>query len=131
MFTRLFGETEEDQFRYLQVKSIISAIALVIWIVGGLLAAATSQSVELFVGMYQVGTSLVAILCIVWGWRATLSLLGYGTIGALFSGNVAIGVVVLMLSFLLGCFVGLFIMIVGTLRYIYLLVKRLVAEKTE
>lgn len=129
MFARLFGETEEDQIRSLKVKAIISAVVLVITFLGYLLTSVTSGSIEVFRSMAQGGIGLTAILCIVWGWRATLNLIGYGSIGALFSGNVAVGVIILFAAFLLGCFIGFFVMLIGTLRYIYLVVKRHVSSR--
>ena len=79
MFQRLFGNTPEEQLTYLQPRILLTALVIVV----GLLAM-------LFGGS---GDWIIVIAAYVWGWNFLKNWFGFTTIGAFFSGNIAIGVV--------------------------------------
>ena len=59
----------------------------------------------------------------IWGWPCAKALFGISTFGALFSSNFLFGVLLFTLSLLAIPVVGLVFMIIGILRFIYLIVK--------
>ena len=83
MFQRLFGNTPEEQLTYLQPRILLTALVIVV----GLLAM-------LFGGS---GDWIIVIAAYVWGWNFLKNWFGFTTIGAFFSGNIAIGVVLFIL----------------------------------
>ena len=108
MFARLFGETEEAQRQYLKKKILITFVCLLIDIV-------------LFITQGEFGLTLLSAY--VWGWGAMKALFGFTTIGAIFSGNAVFAVIFILAYVLIGYFFGLFCMVIGIFRFIYLLVK--------
>ena len=128
MFSRLFGDTEEEQIEYLQKKVIVTSIGLVVVLVGillGLLALATSSlSLEsVATTIYSGGSAILMVSLFIWGFGAIKRLFGIGTIGALFTGNIVFGVVIFVICIMAAYFVSLFILLMGMGRYIYLKVK--------
>lgn len=49
---------------------------------------------------------------------------GFASLGALFSGNIVFGVVIMVVYFLLSIVLGLITLVLGIGRFIYLLVKK-------
>lgn len=122
MFKKLFGETEELQIQYLKNKAILTGVcvaALLIALIFGLLRV---ESVAMILG--SISEVIFIVLVFMYGFGAIKKLLGYGTMGAFFSGNIIIGSAILLFSFLAGCVIGVFIAALGTGRYIYLIVKK-------
>lgn len=73
MFKRIFGGTEEEQIKFLQVRSIITLISLPI-------AAVISWGL------------IALVMLFIWGWSVVKNWFGITAIGAIFSRNIMIGV---------------------------------------
>ncbi len=99
MFTRLFGETEEEQLQYLQTRTIITFVSLIIPPV------------------------FAIVVLFMWGWAAVKSLFGVASVGAIFSGNFVIGTAIFLLYIILSYIIGLFCAFLGVGRFIYLKIK--------
>ena len=106
MFQRLFGNTPEEQLTYLQPRILLKALVIVV----GLLAM-------LFGGS---GDWIIVIAAYVWGWNFLKNWFGFTTIGAFFSGNIAIGVVLFVGYLIIGYVIGLITFLLGAVRYIQL-----------
>lgn len=106
MFQRLFGNTPEEQLTYLQPRILLTALIIVV----GLLAM-------LFGGS---GDWIIVIAAYVWGWNFLKNWFGFTTIGAFFSGNIAIGVVLFVVYLIVGYVIGLIMFLIGAVRYIQL-----------
>lgn len=106
MFARLFGNTLEEQLMYLQTRVLLTVLVIII----GLIAMAFGSS----------GSAIIVIAAYVWGWAFMKNWFGITAIGALFSGNVLIGVILFMAYLVIGYFIGLIIFVLGLARYIQL-----------
>lgn len=122
MFKRLFGETEQEQLQYLHVRSIVTIIILVLLAVALLFSLIGVDSIAGAIG--TVATMGIAIIMLfVWGWPVLKRFFGITTMGAIFSGNVVIGIFLFM-AYLMGAyFLGIVFAFIGTARYIYLRIK--------
>lgn len=106
MFERLFGNTMEEQLIYLQPRVVFTVLAL---IVGFVVMAFGSN-----------GGLVIAIAAYVWAWTFMKNWFGITTIGALFSGNIVIGVILFFVYLVIGYFIGLMVFLLGLVRYIQL-----------
>ena len=112
MFKRLFGETDEEQLRFLQPRAIITLVSLVLCFFGP--------------------AAIIAVVMIfVWGWGVVKSLFGIASIGAIFSGNVVLGSAIFVLYILLSYIAGIVCAVLGTCRYVYLKIKSLKKCETQ
>jgi ABC-type amino acid transport system permease subunit len=121
MIRKLFGETEEEQFHYLQTRLAALAIMLIITLIGFLLALIGLGIGEAIMKFGEIG---VAIVLLVFGWAVMRALFGVATIFTLFSSNIVVGVVIFVLYIMIGYFFGMFVAIVGLCRFLVLLKKR-------
>lgn len=96
----------EEQLTYLQPRILLTALVIVV----GLLAM-------LFGGS---GDWIIVIAAYVWGWNFLKNWFGFTTIGAFFSGNIAIGVVLFVGYLIIGYVIGLITFLLGAVRYIQL-----------
>ena len=96
MFQRLFGNTPEEQLTYLQPRILLTALVIVV----GLLAMLFGGSCDWIIVLKN--------------W------FGFTTIGAFFSGNIAIGVVLFVGYLIIGYVIGLITFLLGAVRYIQL-----------
>lgn len=106
MFERLFGNTMEDQLMYLQPRVLLTAPVIII----GFIAMVFGSS----------GSAVIAIAAYVWSWTFMKNWFGITTIGAIFSGNVVIGVILFIAYLVIGYFIGLIVFLLGLIRYIQL-----------
>lgn len=106
MFQRLFGNTPEEQLTYLQPRILLTALIIV---VGRLRCC-----------LEAVVTGFIVIAAYVWGWNFLKNWFGFTTIGAFFSGNIAIGVVLFVVYLIVGYVIGLIMFLLGAVRYIQL-----------
>lgn len=106
MFERLFGNTMEEQLLYLQPRILLTAPVIII----GFIAMAFGSS----------GSAVIAIAAYVWAWSFLKNWFGITTIGALFSGNVVLGVILVLAYLVIGYFIGLLTFLLGLIRYIQL-----------
>lgn len=114
MFKKIFGETEEMQLAYLQKRVILTVIAVSVAAVIGIF----SGELEIVGGAFGLAAMFI------WGFGAIKALFGITTVGAIFSRNVVIGVILFVLLLAVAFFTGVFIGILGIGRYIYLMVNK-------
>lgn len=112
MFKRLFGETEAVQLEYLQSRTIITFIFL---IVGAICTIFLSSS-------YNI---LIAIpFMFIWGKNALTSLFHITSVAIFFSSNFMIGVLIFFLYIVAVYLAGIVCAFIGIGRWIYLKVKQ-------
>ncbi|MGN1116027.1 MAG: hypothetical protein ACI4TH_05630 [Candidatus Ornithomonoglobus sp.] len=122
MFKKMFGGTETQQLKYLQIRVIITAITLGLMLIGGLLYLLGLDTVGS--GIASAGGGAFAIVTLVWAWSFLRAWFGWASFGALFTGNIIFGVVIMVLYLFIGYLLGLIAFLIGTGRYIYLMVKK-------
>lgn len=121
MIKKLFGETEEEQFNYLKTRLIALVVGVIVLLIGILLM---KIGVPFGGTIGEFGSGICVIVLLVFGWAIMRELFGYATIGALFSGNVAIGTVIFVVFILLGYLGGFVVAAIGLCRFFILLKKR-------
>ena len=119
MFARLFGETEQDQFQYLRVRSVATLICLV----APFVLAILSLILPVETLMTGVSVALGILFLFFWGWPALKALTGIATIGALFSRNIMVAMLILFVLVLVSYALGVLFALLGTGRFIYLVLK--------
>lgn len=121
MMEKLFGETPQEQYQYLRPRLTAAAAALAVTLVGLLL-----QLLHLSFGgtLVRIGTILLAVVMLVFGWAILRGFFGVASLGVLFSNNVVLGVILFVLYITLGYFGGLIVAIVGLCRFLVLLKER-------
>lgn len=120
MIEKLFGETPEEQYQYLKPRLMATAISLVLLLLGGVLYLLGLTFVEVLAG---AGSILFAVVTLVFGWAILRGLLGFASLGMLFS-NVVLGAVIFVLYITLGYFGGLIVAVIGLCRFLVLLKDR-------
>ncbi len=124
MFERLFGATEAEQLHYLQSRVIITAAGLAVGIVSCLLSIIPVDGISAIGKVLMSVTGLIFLVAMfMWGFGAIKSLLGWGSVGAIFSGNVVIGVVIFMFCAVIAYLISIVVALLGIGRFIYLKVK--------
>lgn len=121
MIKKLFGQTEEEQFRYLKPRLTALGIGVAIMLIGVLLTLVKIPLGEPVVG---IGGGICIVVLFIFGWAIMKGLLGVASAGALFSGNVVIGVVIFVLFITVGYFGGFVVAFIGLCRFLMLLKKR-------
>lgn len=106
MFDGLFGYTMDEQLMYLQPRVLLTAPVIII----GFIAMVLGSS----------GSAIIAIAAYVWAWTFLKNWFGITTIGALFSGNVVVGVILVLVYLVIGYIVGIITFLLGLIRYIQL-----------
>ena len=121
MTEKLFGETPEEQYQYLKPRLTAAAAAVIISLIGLLL-----QLLHLGFGgtVVRIGTILLAIVMLVFGWAILRGFFGVASLGVLFSNNVVLGVIIFVLYITLGYFGGLIVAVVGLCRFLVLMKER-------
>lgn len=106
MFERLFGYTMDEQLMYLQPRVLLTAPVIILGFIAMVFGSGNS--------------AIIAIAAYVWAWTFLKNWLGITTIGALFSGNVVVGVILFIAYLVIGYFIGLIVFLLGLIRYIQL-----------
>lgn len=121
MTEKLFGETPEEQYQYLKPRLTAAAAAVIISLIGLLL-----QLLHLGFGgtVLRIGTILLAIVMLVFGWAILRGFFGVASLGILFSNNVVLGVIIFVLYITLGYFGGLIVAVIGLCRFLVLMKER-------
>lgn len=121
MTEKLFGETPEEQYQYLKPRLTAAAAAVIISLIGLLL-----QLLHLGFGgtVLRIGTILLAIVMLVFGWAILRGFFGVASLGILFSNNVVLGVIISVLYITLGYFGGLIVAVIGLCRFLVLMKER-------
>ena len=109
MFGRLFGTTIDEQLNFLQPRVLITAPVIIF----GFIAMAFGGG---------TGSAVIAIAAYVWAWTFMKNWFGLTTLGALFSGNVVMGVILFVVYLVIGYVIGLITFVLGLIRYIQLVV---------
>lgn len=110
MLDRIFGGSDEEQLRFLEVRSIITILALIVAFVGSFFST-------------EVPALLAVVMLFIWGWNVVKNWLGITTLGAIFSGNIVIGVVLFMVYLIVAYLAGVVFAFLGVGRWIYLKIK--------
>lgn len=118
MIKKLFGETEEEQFMYLKPRIIALGIGVAMLVIGGLLG---QLGISFFEMVGKLGGGICVIVLLIFGWAIMRGLLGFATVGALFSSNIVIGTVILVLFVTIGYFGGFVVAGLGICRFFVLL----------
>ena len=121
MTEKLFGETPEEQYQYLKPRLTAAAAAVIFSLIGLLL-----QLLHLGFGgtVLRIGTILLAIVMLVFGWAILRGFFGVASLGVLFSNNVVLGVIIFVLYITLGYFGGLIVAVIGLCRFLVLMKER-------
>ena len=122
MIRKLFGNTEEEQFKYLRWRIIALAISLVILLIGIIFGEVLE--IEFFNVFGTVGEGMCAFMMLIFGWAIMKGIFGFATVGALFSRNVMIGVIIFVAFIIIGYLGGIFVAFVGVCRFFVLLKHR-------
>lgn len=123
MFRKLYGETDEDQLYYLGKKVKATVIAVIIGLIVLFIGFIGAKLDNNLVAGLAISEILLVLMAYYWGWGFMKAMFGYATFGMIFSGNMVIGVLILLAYVFLGYFLGIFNAFIGILRYIYLRVK--------
>ena len=107
MFAKLFGSTKEEQLDYLQSRILLT---ILVFIISAVIMSFSSTT----------GNAVIAIVAYVWAWSFLKNWAGITTLGAIFSGNLAIGVIIFMVYLVIGYVIGLMTFSLGLIRYIQL-----------
>jgi hypothetical protein len=110
MLDRIFGGSDEEQLRFLEVRSVITILALIIAFVGSFFST-------------EAPALIAVVLLFVWGWNVVKNWFGITTLGAIFSGNIVIGVVLFMIYLIVAYLAGIVFAFLGVGRWIYLKIK--------
>ena len=76
---KLFGETPQEQLKYLQPRIIITAIAIALSLVGLLFH-------------FEEIAAVLGVVCLMWGWTFLKAKFGIVSLGALFTRNIIAGI---------------------------------------
>lgn len=121
MFIRLFGESDEDQLENLTKKVVLTGIGVGCYILGLVFYLMHLDSIGGIFG--SVGGIALLVAMFMWGFGAIRRLVGIGSVGAFFSGNVVIGVAIFVICVIVAYFISLIVAFIGIGRYIYLRIK--------
>ncbi len=102
---KLFGVGKENQEKQLNKLMLMSAAMIIIAIITD------------FSGAY-------AFMFIVWGWRALCSCTGITQVSQFFENNIVIIIISVLVLLTIGMVAGIGVCIVGTIRFIHLMLER-------
>lgn len=115
MFDRIFGGTDEEQLAFLETRSIITIVVCILAIV-------------LSFFMDNALALIAVVMLFIWGWNVVKNWFGLTTLGAIFSGNIVIGVILFLIYLIVAYLVGIVFAFLGVGRWIYLKVKHSAAS---
>lgn len=126
MIKKLFGETEEIQFAYLQKRLKVTAILLAAAAVLALLGEFASLDMA-----FPVGGCLAAVATYMWGWSFMSGFFGITTFGAIFGGrrNVFVGMLIVFVYLGIGLYFGAIALIIGLCRFIQLKTRQVESRR--
>lgn len=108
MFQRLFGETIEEQIKYLQWRVIVTIVSIAACALG-------------FLAFQSNWTPIIAIVMLfVWGWNVVRTWFGFTTVASILTGNVVFGVIIFLAYVIIAYLIGVVFAFLGIGRYIYL-----------
>lgn len=111
MYKKLFGESIEEQEKYLKLRVIISAIAII----------ALLLDVLIFKAGFASPICVIALL--LWGWSLLKALWGVTSFFSIFSLGYSfiITIIILVIYLMVGYLAGILIFPIGVYRYISIL----------
>lgn len=121
MVQKLFGETEEEQIRYLKPRLLAIAAAIVCGAVGAILQAV---GLDIAGAFYVIAEGILVIALWVFGWAILRGLFGIASIGMLFSNNVVLGVIIFFIYLMVGYIGGAIVAVIGLCRFLVLKKKK-------
>jgi len=121
MIKKLFGETDEEQFRYLEPRILAMVVAIMAAGVGIILQMISMQAAELFYGLAAI---IFYIDMLIFGWAIFRGLFGVASVGVLFSRNAVLTAIILAVYLGLGLYGGMIVAVIGLCRYFVLLKRR-------
>lgn len=121
MIRKFFGDTEEEQFRYLKPRLIALGIGIAMLLLGVLLM---QLGISFGETIGSLGTGIIVIDMLIFGWAIMRGLFGFATVGALFTNDIRWGIILFILFGLVGYLGGIFVAFVGICRFLVLLKKR-------
>ena len=129
MIQKLFGETEAEQFQYLKSRLTMLLVSLVLIAAGALVARVLhliigDKGVSIGGVIVAIGSIVLYITLLRFGWVVFSGLFGIASIGVLFSNNVVPGTIIFILYLFVGYLAGLVIAIIGLCRFMVLLKSR-------
>ena len=129
MIQKLFGETEAEQFRYLKSRLTMLFVSLILIAAGALVAGVLhliigDKGVSIGGVIVAIGSIVLYITLLRFGWVVFSGLFGIASIGVLFSNNVVLGTIIFILYLFVGYLAGLVISIIGLCRFMVLLKSR-------
>lgn len=107
MLDRIFGGTDEEQLQFLEARSIITIVAMVVGIAASLFSAEALGLIGF-------------VMLFVWGWTVVKNWFGITAIGILFSGNIVIGVIIFLFYLIAAYFAGIVFAFLGVGRWVFL-----------
>ncbi len=121
MLKKLFGETDEEQFKYLKPRVSALGVGIFLMLIGVLL---TFWEISFGEQFGSLGGGICVIVVMMFGWSIMRGLFGFASLGALFAGNVVIGVVIFVAFLMIGYLGGFVVAFIGICRFFVLLKKR-------
>ncbi len=121
MYQKLFGQTEEEQLQYLGKRVWLTVASLVVMLLGMVFQEVGPDTIGDVCS--AAGTGLLMVALFLWGFHAVKALLGLGGVGAIFSGNVVLGVVIFVFAVLLAYVISIVIALLGIGRYVNLKIR--------
>lgn len=121
MYQKLFGQTEAEQLQYLGKRVWLTVASLVLMLLGMVLQQVGPYAAGQACG--GAGTGLLLVALFLWGFHAVKVLLGFGSVGAIFSGNVVLGAAVFLFAVLLAYVISIVIALLGIGHYVNLKIR--------
>lgn len=119
MFDKLFGEGKEQQFKKLKVMVPISSVLIL------------GAVIYILISSDYSGLFLLLGIGFVWGIRYVPKFVFHKSIGNFFENNIFTGLFAMAGMLILSCVFGIVIMIIGYLRFIYLLINRSISRRNQ
>ena len=110
MFNRIFGGSDAEQLQFLETRSIITIVTLVISLVA-------SAFVPGALGL------IAFVMLFVWGWGVLKNWFGITSLAAFFYGNIVFGVILFFIYIVGAYLTGIVFAFLGVGRWIYLKIK--------
>ena len=110
MLNRIFGGSDYEQLQFLEWRSLVTIVAMVVAFFGN---KHNSDSIIL----------IAVVLLFIWGWGVVKNWFGFTTVSSLLSNNVAVGVIFFLIYLCAAYLAGIFFAFIGILRWLYLRIK--------
>jgi len=116
MISRMFGDSDQEQFSFLAWRSIVTLIVTVLAVLCGVLPVFGNVKHGSSSGIIPL--LFACVMLFVWGWPVLKRMFGFATIGSLLSGNIIVGLFILICYIILAYIVGIIVAVFGVLRFL-------------